>query len=150
MLEAFLARNRELVVWKVSGCDRDLLQAEATPSGVTALGIVQHLGYVERLWFRDRVAGQVDAGPRSEAEWSGWFRVAADATAESVVAAYAAECAAADAAIADVPLDPGAGSGRPSLRWVYLHMIEETARHLGQIDLLRERADGMVGEDPSD
>jgi hypothetical protein len=70
-----------------------------------------------------------------------------------LLAAYAAETARCDEVIATTPtLDATATSsdGRYtfSLRWVISHMIEETGRHLGHMDLLREKADGAVGEDP--
>lgn len=147
-LAAFLQRQRELVVWKVTGLPADALQDPSTPSGMTALGIVRHLSMVERIWFRDRVAHETDLRlVRSEQDWDEQFRIADGTTVEQVVADYAAECEAADRAIAGIPLDPVAAA-QPSLRWVYLHMIEETARHLGHLDLLRERADGMTGEEP--
>ncbi len=147
-LAAFLQRQRELVVWKVSGLPADVLQGPASPSGMTALGIVRHLTMVERIWFRDRVAHEAGLTlVRNEQDWDEQFQVAPGTTVEQVVADYAAECEAADRAIADIALDPVAES-QPSLRWVYPHMIEETARHLGHLDLLREWADGMTGEDP--
>jgi hypothetical protein len=68
-----------------------------------------------------------------------------------LLAAYAAETALCDAVIATAPsLDATATDedGSFSLRWIIVHMIEETGRHLGHIDLLREYADGAVGEEP--
>lgn len=149
-LHAVLMGNRELVVWKASGCDLAQLQEPSSPTGLTVLGIVQHLTMVERIWFRDRVAGQPGLRlPTSEQDWEDQFRLAPGATAEQVLAGYAAECRLADEAVGQIDLeDVPPDSEAPTLRWVYLHMIEETARHLGQIDLLREQADGLVGEDP--
>ena len=66
-----------------------------------------------------------------------------------LLAAYAAESARCDAVIAAAPsLDVLSASRGFSLRWIIVHIIEETGRHLGHIDLLREQADGEVGEEP--
>jgi hypothetical protein len=67
-----------------------------------------------------------------------------------LLAAYAAETARCDEVIAAAPsLDATATDGQYSLRWIMVHLIEETGRHLGHIDLLHEHADGAVGEEPS-
>ena len=147
-LAGFLQRQRELVVWKVAGLPAEVLQAESTPSGSTPLGIVAHLTAVERLWFGVRVAGEPEEGLDFPHDGNlGHFAVPARTTAEAVLDAYAQECARVDALMEKIPLDAGDPEGG-TVRWVYLHMIEETARHLGQLDLLRERADGATGEDP--
>jgi hypothetical protein len=66
-----------------------------------------------------------------------------------LLAEYAAEARRCDAVIAASPsLDVVSASRGVNLRWILLHLIEETARHLGQLDLLRERADGSAGEEP--
>jgi hypothetical protein len=67
-----------------------------------------------------------------------------------LLAAYADETALCDAVIAQASLDDMAVRREFSLRWILLHLIEETARHLGQLDLLREDADGTVGEEPTE
>ncbi len=149
-LRAFLVRQRELVAWKLADCDAATLQSVATPSGLTALGLVAHLTEVERSWWRDDVLGE----PGLSFSWSdddpdGDFRVEVSATTAQVLDAYAAECRACDAAIEDLPLDRVGAKTRFTVRWVYLHLIEETARHLGHLDLLREQADGATGEDPA-
>ncbi len=148
-LQAFLDRQRELVVWKLEGCDAAVLQRATTPSGMTPLGIVQHLTDVERSWWRDDVLGQ----PGLTFGWSdedpdGEWRVDPAATTEQVLAAYVRECRVCDEAIADLPLDRLGVTARCTVRWVYHHLAEETARHLGHLDVLRELADGVTGEDP--
>ena len=62
---------------------------------------------------------------------------------------YAAETQRCDAAITGADLDQVSASRSVSLRWILLHLVEETARHLGHIDLLREQADGSTGEEPT-
>jgi uncharacterized damage-inducible protein DinB len=130
----------------------ETLASVRMPSGITLHGIVKHLTNVERSWFREFFAGERGLS----FDWSddhpdGDFR-AEGARMSDLLAAYAEETARCDAAIAAAPsLDATATdeSGSTfSLRWVIGHMIEETGRHLGHIDLLREQADGAVGEDP--
>ena len=149
-LHGFLQRQRELVAWKLESCDAATLQSVSTPSGLTALGVVQHLTEVERSWWRDDVLGEPGLTfSWSDADPDGEFRVDPSATTAQVLDAYVAECRACDAAIEDLPLDQVGAKTRFTVRWVYLHMIEETARHLGHLDLLREQADGVIGEDPA-
>lgn len=148
-LQAFLDRQRELIDWKVRGCEAATLQTASTPSGMTPLGVVQHLLDVERSWWRERVAGQTGLetlwSPQDpDADW----RVDPGTTTEQILDAYAAECRRCDATVADLPLDQVGVGTRFTVRWVYLHMIEEAGRHLGHLDVLREQADGSVGEEP--
>jgi uncharacterized damage-inducible protein DinB len=122
------------------------------PSGLTLHGIVRHLENVERGWFRQFFAGQTDLPfDSSDEDPDGDFRAEGVPIAD-LLAAYAAETRLSDEVIAAAPsLDATATDedGTYSLRWVIVHMIEETGRHLGHIDLLREQADGAVGEEPS-
>jgi Protein of unknown function (DUF664) len=148
-LVGFLQRQRDLVAWKVAGVSDEVLRSVATPTGLTIPGIVRHLENVERSWFRDEFAGQ----PGLTYDWGdedpdGEFHVPAGVSVAALLADYAAEAALCDEVIAAASLDD-LGVNRPmSLRWMLIHLIEETARHLGHIDLLREQADGVVGEDP--
>ena len=104
---------------------------------------------VERAWFRTRAAGlSLDALYCSEQDRDGDFDHVADADAGQDLATYAAECQAADQAVRQRSLDDTFEHREKqiSLRWVYLHMIEEYARHNGHADLLRERIDGATGD----
>jgi hypothetical protein len=149
-LQAFLDRQRELVAWKLADAELDALQAVATPSGLQALGMVRHLTAVERWWFRDRFLAEPGLGyDWSDEDPDGEYRLRPGETVASLLADYAAETATVDAAISGRSLDDVGANASCSLRWVYLHLIEETARHLGHLDLLRELADGSTGEDPS-
>jgi hypothetical protein len=122
------------------------------PSSLSLLGLVRHLTEVE-AWFHD-----FDEEPPSE-----WYTTDADpegtedafdaveaSRADEDLAAYHASIARARAAVEDKDLDdisPEPDDGRPvSLRWIYLHMIEEYARHNGHADLIRERIDGVTGD----
>jgi uncharacterized damage-inducible protein DinB len=150
-LVGFLQRQRDLVAWKVRDTSDETLASARMPSGLTLHGIVRHLENVERGWFRDFFAGETgllyDA---TDDDPDAAFRVEGVPMAD-LLAAYAAETARCDAVIAAAPsLDTTASDddGTYSLRWVLVHMIEETGRHLGYIDLLREHADGAVGDEP--
>jgi hypothetical protein len=71
-------------------------------------------------------------------------------TAESLLAGYERACAASRQAVSGYSLDdcvPHARMGQVSLRWIYVHMIEESARHVGHADILREQTDGATGFD---
>jgi uncharacterized damage-inducible protein DinB len=150
-LLGFLQRQRDLVAWKMENATDATLASVRMPSGLTLHGIVRHLTNVERSWFRAFFAGEKGlAFDWTDADPDGDFRADGDAMAD-LLAAYAAETARCDAVIAAAPsLDYTATDedGTYTLRWVIVHMIEETGRHLGHIDLLREQADGSVGEEP--
>jgi uncharacterized damage-inducible protein DinB len=153
-LLGFLQRQRDLVAWKVSEASDETLDSVRAPSGLTLHGIVRHLTNVERSWFREFFAGETGLTfDSSDEDPDGDFR-AEGIPMNDLLAAYAAETALCDEVIAAAPtLDATAtssdGAYTFSLRWVIGHMIEETGRHLGHMDLLRERADGAVGEDPA-
>ncbi len=150
LLLAFLRRQRALVAWKLEGADEAVLRSVATSTGLTIHGIVRHLYNVERSWLRRAFAGEsglafdwTDDDPEAE------LRVPAEVTMAELLAAYAAEAQRCDAVIEEASsLDAVAAARDLSLRWIVLHLIEELARHLGQLDLLREQADGTAGEEP--
>jgi len=153
-LLGFLQRHLDLVAWKASVAPDDTLSTARTPSGLTLHGIVRHLTNVERSWFREAFAGETGL----DFDWSdedpdGEFRAVGVPMSE-LLADYAAEARRCDevirsAAGLDATAADPTGKHTFSLRWVITHMIEETGRHLGHMDILRERADGAVGEDPT-
>ena len=149
-LLGFLQRQRDLVAWKMRDATDETLASVRMPSGLTLHGIVRHLENVERSWFRDFFAGESELRfDDSEEDPEGDFH-AEGVPIANLLASYAAETALCDAVIAAAPsLDATATDGTYSLRWIVMHLIEETERHLGHIDLLREHADGAVGEEPS-
>lgn len=149
LLLDFLARQRELVFWKLDGLDDDAARAVSTPTGMTIHGIVRHLENVERSWWRRHVAGERDLSfDWSEEEPDGEMRVPAHLRLVDLLAAYRTEIGLCDAVIADRELDSVSAMRDHTLRWVLLHLIEETGRHLGHLDVLAERVDGRVGEEP--
>lgn len=144
-LLAFLRYLRDAVVAKAAGVPDEAARAPGVPSGTSLLGLVKHLTHTELNWFVWAYEGadvpRLDDGePPLPGE-----------TAADIIAGYRAAAARSDAIAAACPdLDrPGARSLRetppPSMRWLLVHMIEETARHAGHADILRERIDGSVG-----
>jgi uncharacterized damage-inducible protein DinB len=150
MLQAFLDWQRATLLHKCAGLTGEQLARQTIPpSGLSLLGLVRHLTKVERVWFRKRFAGEpVDLpfpdGPEAEFGRTDPARAAAD------YSRLTEEFKQADAAVANASLDDTFTHERTgevmSLRMIYLHMIEEYARHLGHADLLREQIDGVTGE----
>lgn len=151
-LEGFLDWYRAVVERKVDGLTLSDARLVMTPTGMSALGIVKHLGWVERGWFRETFAGEdvdeIDVDGDNSVE----FAIGNDDTVESVIAFYRAEVEHSRRVFRDAPsldaLSARETSYREqvSLRWIMVHMLEETARHAGHLDLMRERIDGQVGD----
>ncbi|MFD3659028.1 DinB family protein [Streptomyces sp. NPDC058659] len=152
-LEQWLDFHRATLARKCEGLDDAQLRTpSAPPSDLNLLGLVRHMAEVERGWFRRVLAG----------EEAGWIYSTGDDpdrdihatdedTYEEAYATWQAEIAHARTLAAPHGLDDlGAGKHRTgrtfNLRWIYLHMIEEYARHNGHADLIRERLDGATGD----
>jgi uncharacterized damage-inducible protein DinB len=147
ILEAYLRWHRRTLLNICAGLDAGQLAARPLPpSDLSLLGLVRHLTKVERIWLRQRAAGEdvepLHGGPGAPQD----FRDVEPRTAEEDVAALQAEWASADRAAAGLPLDhPVAFRDETwSLRMVYLHLIGEYARHNGHADLLRQHIDGVT------
>ena len=151
-LEGWLDFHRATLELKCSGLDdAQAATAAVAPSEFTLTGLVQHLAEVERNWFQRVFAGR-DAPPIYDPEADphgpdGGFEVAEGATLAAALATWQAEIATARELCAGRDLaDTGRFFGlEVSLRWIYVHLIEEYARHNGHADLLRERIDGVTG-----
>jgi uncharacterized damage-inducible protein DinB len=152
-LEAWLDYHRETLLTKCAGLDGEqLARRSVPPSTMSLLGLVRHLAEVEQWWFRQvlpaeeaTVSGSIyctDASPDED------FDGARAETAEADRDIYLAEVEAARAVASRYGLDDvGRRRGQDvSLRWIYVHMIEEYARHNGHADLLRECIDGATGD----
>jgi uncharacterized damage-inducible protein DinB len=151
MLEAWLDFHRQTLLAKCAGLTADQLRLRAAPpSNLSLLGLVRHMAEVERGWFRRRVGGEkIDFPYSSEADPEGDLDRVAEADAEHDLAAYQREIELARQATAGHDLDETFHHERYnkdiSVRWAYVHMVEEYARHNGHADLLRERIDGATG-----
>lgn len=149
LLLDYLARQRELVFWKLDGLSEEAARGPSTPTGMTIHGIVRHLENVERSWWRRHVAGEQDLSfDWTDEDPDGEMHVPADVRLTDLLDAYRAEIELCDAVIAVRDLDTVSALRDHTVRWVLLHLIEEIGRHLGHLDVLAELADGRIGEEP--
>jgi uncharacterized damage-inducible protein DinB len=153
MLSAFLDRYRDNVLFKLDGVSTEQASQRIVPSATTLLGVVKHLAYVERGWFQHRFAGRPEEypWPEDDPDPDVDFRIGPEDTVDSVRRLYEQECAISREIVAGASLDDVAASSPPgrgpfNLRWIMVHMIEETARHAGHADILRELTDGAIGQ----
>lgn len=147
MLSAFLDRYRETMIWKLQGLSKEQASRRLVPSDTTLLGVVKHLAYVERYWFHD-FKGDPISFPWNEGEPEREFVIEREDTVESITALYEGEIARSREIVEQSSLDDLSKPAKEplSLRWIMIHMIEETARHAGHADILRELTDGAIGQ----
>ena len=152
-LEQWLDFHRATLLMKCAGLTESQLKLRPVPpSRLSLLGLVRHMVEVERWWFRMHAAGEDLAFPYDPDGVGLDFEEIADADAQADMAAFRTECEAARAAVAGRDLDdvvPSRGDHperERDIRWIFIHMIEEYARHNGHADLLREAIDGVTGD----
>jgi uncharacterized damage-inducible protein DinB len=142
-------RHREVVLWKLEGLDDEQVRRPMTPSGTSLLGLVKHLAAVEYGWFLQTFGRETEPMPFDEDDPEADLRIEPHETTEEIVAFYRRACTAADKVINELGLDDTGTSwsgDTVSMRWVLIHMLEETARHAGHLDILRELIDGATGD----
>ena len=149
MLESWLDYHRDTLRWKCAGLtDEQLKRRACPPSTLSLLGLVRHMNEVENSWFGSFV-GEVSTVYSTD-EWpDADFDDLDSADAEADFVAFERQCARSRERAAGHGLDETFVSRRGntiSLRWIYVHMIEEYARHNGHADLIREAVDGTVGD----
>ena len=140
---------RATVVNKVAGLDEEQANRRAVRSSqLTAAGLVRHLTGVERFWFSIDFAGLDVAWPWTDEDPHGAFRPDEGEKLADIVAAYQEECQRSREVTAAASLDDRARSDGMNftLRYALAHMIEETSRHCGHLDMIREAIDGQRGE----
>jgi hypothetical protein len=148
-LRVALDRHRDVVLWKLDGLDDEQLRRPMTPSGTNLLGLVKHLAFVEWGWFCEPFGRDVETLPLDEDDPDSDLRIRPDETTEDVLGYYARARAAADKAIDELSLDTVGTAwfgDEVTMRWVLVHMVEETARHAGHVDIVRELIDGVTGD----
>ena len=147
---------RETMLLKADGLSREQLAQPLPPSTLTLGGLINHLALVEDTWFRVRFLGlpelELWASVEWEKDWDWEFHTAAELEPEELRTRYREACSRSREVVAGAAdLDRQAAQPRrdgayPDLRWIMLHMIQETARHAGHADMIRESIDGSVGE----
>ena len=142
VLSTLLRYQRESFVRKVEGVDEGAAREPLVASGTTILWLTKHIAWAEQLWILQRFAG----GTTEIAD----DRVGPDDTVASAIAAYRRTWQLVDEVVQAAPdldvLCRDVGRGDPvNLRWVLAHLLEETARHAGHVDILRELVDGSTG-----
>jgi uncharacterized damage-inducible protein DinB len=151
----FLEYQRASVLSIVEGLDEEVWHKPVVPSGWTLAGLVEHLGDAERHWFQQVVADSDVDLPWDEGRpaYDPEAAFICDRPAADVIAYYREQCQRSDAVLAVTPMsapprgrhgDPEMEDELPSVRWVVLHMIEETACHSGHLDIARELLDGQT------
>ena len=158
MLTSFVDYFRATLLLKAEGLsDEQARTASVEPSDLSIMGLIRHMAEVERSWFRRWFAGE-DAPPLfyGDHDEDGDLHPGPDDTLADAIAAYHEEIARAreitaaakslDELSAHTSSSPHWAGFHPNLRWILVHMIEETARHCGHADLVRERIDGVTGD----
>jgi hypothetical protein len=152
-LVGWLDLQRALVPWKCEGLAEADVHRAVLPSSplMTMAGVVSHLRWAENLWFEVLFLDRpTDANPQFLDEPEDADMRAEGVPLDRLLAEYAQQCADSNEIIAAHSLDEAGAnrafaSGSASLRWMVLHMVEETARHVGHLDAIRELLDGSTG-----
>jgi hypothetical protein len=149
-LEGFLEYHRRVLSGKLRGLSEQDARRRLVPSLTTMIGLVSHAAAVERNWFQHHLGGkpreEITGNARGDApSWE----VGPGQTIGSVVGEFDRACAVYRQIAAGFALDqtvPRDQEGPVSLRWIYVHIIREHARHIGHADILREQIDGATGD----
>lgn len=158
-LLGYLSAQRQVVLAILAGVEDEPMRRAVLPSGWTPIGLLAHLCDAERYWFQWVLTGRMSAeplwpeGPDGPAE-PGPFQ--SDLSSAVVIEFYREQARISDAHLARLELgDPPEGTAMPmhgeiasSVRSIVLHMVEETARHAGHLDVARELIDGTIGLGP--
>lgn len=146
LLLAFLHQQREVILWKLDGLTDDQLRRRPLPpSSLYLLGLLKHIAGVEQYWLCALFGRPSEPFSLAAADD---LELDEGDTTGSVLAYYTRACAASDHAIIELDLDTTATTwvgDTVSLRWAILHVIEESARHAGHADLIREHIDQTTG-----
>jgi uncharacterized damage-inducible protein DinB len=149
-LGGFLDLQREALIRKVEGLPEADARKTPTASSLSLLALIKHSAIWERRWFQVLLAGREFPGewPEAEDDTEPDLQVSESDTVEYWVGYYREQIEASRAVVAERDLDALCASpvvARRNTRWVVLHMIEETARHAGHADIIRETLDGSRG-----
>jgi hypothetical protein len=148
-----LSYYRATVLAKFDGLNPDQLTRSIVPSGWTPLGLLRHLAFVERRWMQWGFEAEQMSDPRGDEDpdSKGWIVMPEDTVATLsawwATIADRTEAVAHNAELTDrAQLGGRFSSDPPTLGWILAHLLQEYARHVGHLDLVRELIDGFVGE----
>lgn len=152
---AYLDYYRAALLRKLDGMSEKDLRNSRLPSGWVPLALLKHLAFVERRWFRWGFAAE-EVHPiwgEEDPDTQKW-QVGSEESTEEIRALFLDECARSREIVAGAQLQEAARSGggfnppdhHPALIWILFHMLQEYARHVGQLDVVRELTDGVTGE----
>ena len=162
MLLGFLQSQRDAVLKIVAGLPAEAWQTQVVPSGWTVAGMLWHLGGVEHHWLQHVTTGVLEESPAGEEEgdeeegaYDPEAAFTCDWSSADLIAAYRDECRRSDEVLAVTPLsaaprglhfhpDPEYTRQITNVRWIVLHVIEETAAHSGHLEIARELLDGKI------
>lgn len=158
LLRAFLNYQRAVLIDKASGLADEELHTRLPPSTLTLGGLINHMALVEDDWFTSDFKGEDLPDLWATAPWDDdrdWeFTNASEVPTEELFERYRSAIARSEAILDGVTdldqlsVKTNRDSEHWSMRWILIHMIEETARHAGHADLIRESIDGSVGDFP--
>jgi hypothetical protein len=155
LFSAYLDYYRDVVVRKLAGLPDAVLRRSTLPSGWTPLQLLKHLVYMERRWLTWSFAGEQVDDPRGDRGSDGEFVLAPEDTFESLKTKLYEQGTRTRALLADADLRAESSvaggfatyeTAVPRLSWILFHVLQEYARHAGHLDIIRELADGQVGE----
>ncbi len=151
LLLTMLRYTQQTAVEKVSGVSEELARATPLPTSprMSLANLLNHLRWVEWSWIHVDILDEPDQGPWTAENPDAEFDQGSELPIEEVIRLYEEEAAATREFFAAADLDALTARERKvpvTVRWVLLHLIEETARHNGHLDIMREMADGSVGD----
>ena len=148
-----LSYYRATVLAKLDGLTQDQLTSSTVPSGWTPLGLLRHLAFVERRWMQWGFEAEQMSDPRGDEDPNskGWIVMPEDTVASlnawwAAIAARTEEVARAAELTDRARLGGRFSSDPPTLGWILAHLLQENARHVGHLDVVRELIDGSTGE----
>jgi uncharacterized damage-inducible protein DinB len=154
LLRGYLDYYRDTLLRKIDGLSEEDLRSSRVPSGWSPLELVRHLTYVERRWLSWGFEAERVPDPWGDTGGDDRWRVPDGVTVTDVVDAFRAQCDRSREIVREARPDAHARLGgrfptedeAPSLAWILFHLLQEYARHVGQLDVARELADGATGE----
>lgn len=151
-LVGWLDLQRAIVHWKCEGLSEQDAHRAVLPTSplMTMAGIVSHLRWVEQTWFEVLFLGRPAVGPQFDETVEDADMMVDDVPMQQLLDQYDRQCRISNEIIAQHSLDeagrrPDFKSAAATLRWMLIHMVEETARHAGHADIIRELLDGSKG-----